>query len=99
MNLCVTARAFHRQFIVSAFAAIAIVMTFVPGLVPAQTPSRRAGEASRPASSDAAISQLSEAASLLQQGRPGDAEPILRQVLLAAPRNPDAHNLLGIVPE
>jgi len=47
--------------------------------------------------SDAVRSQLREAAELLQLGKPDEAEPILRQVISIAPRNPDAHNLLGTI--
>lgn len=47
--------------------------------------------------SDSVLSQLREAARLLQLGKPGEAEPILRQVISTAPRNPDAHNLLGTI--
>ena len=79
------------------FVALGTAIIFAPLLVRSQTPSRRTRKPIQTASSEAVISQLHEAASLLQQGRPADAEPILRQVLLAAPRNADAHNLLGIV--
>jgi superkiller protein 3 len=47
--------------------------------------------------SDSVLSQLREAARLLQLGKPSEAEPILRHVISIAPRNPDAHNLLGTI--
>src|SRR2546422_5053034 len=101
MNRCGIERAPGRLLLQVMFAALGGVMMFAPFLIGAQTPSRRAdptnSSANQQASSQAAASQLREAASLLEQGRPGEAEPILRQVLLATPRNPDAHNLLGII--
>lgn len=48
-------------------------------------------------SSESVLSQLREAARLLQLGKPDAAEPILRQVIAVAPRHPDAHNLLGTI--
>src|SRR5688500_9520818 len=49
--------------------------------------------------SDAAsvAAELRQAASLLQLGKPEEAEPILRRAILHAPRNADVHNLLGII--
>jgi len=43
------------------------------------------------------VNLLREAAQLIQTGRVAEAEVILRRALAAAPRNADAHNLLGIV--
>lgn len=90
-------RAHVRPWFPVGLAALAIATGFAPLLVRSQTPLRRAGQANQPAWSEAVLSQIREAASLLQEGRLADAEPILREALLAAPRNPDAHNLLGIV--
>src|SRR5262245_41601175 len=41
--------------------------------------------------------QLPRAAELLRVGNLDEAEPILRQVLAANPKNADAHNLLGVI--
>jgi len=51
------------------------------------------------AASDPALvaAELRQAASLLQLGKPEEAEPILRRVVLHTPGNSDAHNLLGII--
>ena len=43
------------------------------------------------------VNLLREAAQLMQTGRVAEAEVILRRAVAAAPRNADAHNLLGIV--
>ncbi|MDQ2975703.1 MAG: tetratricopeptide repeat protein [Acidobacteriota bacterium] len=80
------------------FAALGGVTIYAPPVIRAQT-SRQAEPANQQAFSETANSQLREAASLLEQGRSGEAEPILRRVFLATPRNADAHNLLGIILE
>jgi len=43
------------------------------------------------------IKLLQESAALIQDGKFGDAEPLLRNSVRTSPENPDAHNLLGIV--
>ena len=58
---------------------------------------RAPGSKAASVSSEQIISQLRQAASLLESGRAAEAEPLLRRVLVASPNNSDAHNLLGIV--
>ncbi|MDQ2921117.1 MAG: tetratricopeptide repeat protein, partial [Acidobacteriota bacterium] len=59
---------------------------------------QRHGSSTRPASDTTSVAtDLRKAADLLQTGKLADAEPILRRVISAEPRNPDAHNLLGII--
>jgi Flp pilus assembly protein TadD len=81
----------------ASFAVLVIFTTGAAVLVGAQTPSHRTSPENSSVSQEPGGAQLSEAASLLQQGRLAEAEAILRRVLLAAPRNPDAHNLIGVV--
>src|SRR2546430_16787697 len=59
---------------------------------------QRRGSSTRPGSDTASLAtDLRKAADLLRTGRPAEAEPILRRLISAAPQNPDAHNLLGII--
>ncbi len=54
------------------------------------------GQSRRPDSaSDSA--ELVRAAELLRTGKPDEAEPLLRRILAANPKNADAHNLLGVL--
>src|SRR6185503_17154286 len=71
-------------------------MLIAPVIVSAQRTARRNNQPVT-TQSEQAISELREAASLLESGRAAEAEPLLRRVLLASPNNSDAHNLLGIV--
>ena len=43
------------------------------------------------------VKLLQESATLIQNGKFSDAEPLLRRSVKTTPENPDAHNLLGIV--
>lgn len=97
MNACGIARVPGPARAFAMFVALGGLTLFMPAFVVGQTPRRRADPAKKSASTPQTISQLREAASLLQLGKPDEAEPILRRLISAAPRNADAHNLLGII--
>ena len=92
MNVCLIARVWHTSFKILPFLAFAGVILFSEGYSVAQR-----AQPGAEAKNETAISQLRHAASLLQLGRPNEAEPILRQVISEMPQNADAHNLLGII--
>ncbi|HEY1404881.1 MAG TPA: tetratricopeptide repeat protein, partial [Pyrinomonadaceae bacterium] len=63
---------------------------------PPRTPSK-AQPGKRDAAADNVPARLREAAALLRSGKPDEAEPLVRRAIAAAPRDADAHNLLGVI--
>src|SRR6266850_3996724 len=92
MNVYLTARVCRISFQIVRFLLFTGVILFAEGYSVAQQPQRRAEP-----KNEVAVSQLRQAAALLQEGRPSEAEPILHKVISAMPQNSDAHNLLGII--
>ncbi len=92
MNVYLTARVCRISFQIVRFLVLTVVILFAEGYCVAQRPQRRAEP-----KNEVAVSQLRQAAALLQEGRLSEAEPILHKVISAMPLNADAHNLLGII--
>src|SRR5437870_3450093 len=64
----------------------------------AQSKSRNASSTQVSSNANSApAAELRRAAELLQSGKPDEAEPILRRVIVSNPDNADAHNLLGVI--
>lgn len=95
MNVCRIVFFPGHQLSRLLFAAMIGLTIFAGAVALAQRPSRRA-EPTR-SSSSVHAAQVGEAASLLKLGKLDEAERILRGVISSTPRNPDAHNLLGII--
>src|SRR6266550_936189 len=93
MNVGCITRSAGRLFML----AVCSCTTFTLMTLCAQRPTPRPSHPQSTTQSEQIIAQLWEAASLLENGRATEAEPVLRRVLAANPNNFDAHNLLGIV--
>ena len=94
MNSCRTSQCIVRLFLcgTAGFAAFTMTTVFVLGQQPARVKSN--GTAATRVDS---ASMLREAVALLQAGKLDEAEPLVRRAVGAAPRDADAHNLLGVI--
>ena len=100
MNVCNTAAVLIHLLRALTLIAITCLPIFSSTSAYTQTSAEQNRRRTRPdgkVSSESVLSQLREAARLLELGKPDQAEPILRSVISAAPRNSDAHNLLGTI--
>src|SRR5687767_11629266 len=80
-------------------AGLLLISLFTSAPSPVLLKASSDSNSTNPQTSDTAavVAELQRAASLLRLGKAAEAEPILNRVILAAPQNPDAHNLLGTI--
>ena len=95
MNSLLNLRLFRLRFEITGLALLLIPLSVSAAYKTVQF--RQSATTQEAANAGTVAADLRQAAELLQSGKLDEAEPLLRRVLLGAPKNPDAHNFLGIV--